>query len=277
LFTAHYLYLCKLFAERKYALLLGFKDVHLLLPTTNPEKWHQVKADLEKLMRADSDSQLWMDLANLSESAERGLSIFYRKYATDAEKVNLLPTLRTIAHYAASLENLLPHDDSDLIVLKRVGVADIVNVNRQLAAACLAHSFFCLHPEDVRTNSLPHANFTGIYATINHSPSRQKLRCWLHYFERLSSRDYKQLNNKFISFERVVVAPEDLLTYEHLSETNHSLCHLSVGIFLEDAPATMAKVGRAMQNSKKDSRQIYRVKLGSKTRPNIFFILIFAG
>jgi hypothetical protein len=268
--------LCEICVEQSSLLFLGHNDFHLLLPTTNPQKWDKVKADLLKLQCANSDSQLWKVLARLSGSAERGLLFFYKNYATDEEKTNFLSTIQIIAGYAASLDVLLLQN-SDPIVLKQAGVANIVNVNRKLAAACLAHSFFCLHPEGLRNNSLPHANFTGIYATINHSPPREKLRCWLHYFERLGSGEYEQLNDKSISFERIVVAPKDLLTYKHLSATHHSLCPLSVGIFLEDIPATMAKVGRAIQNSEKDLRQIYQVKFGCENTLKYFFVLLFAG
>ncbi|TVU44097.1 hypothetical protein EJB05_03529 [Eragrostis curvula] len=84
--------------------------------------------------------------------------------------------------------------------------AGIVLLGQELIAGLLACSLFCLFPTEGRVEtSLPMINFDGLFSALVHHNSRQsqeqKLRCLVHYFERVT--DSTPAGS--VSFERKVL------------------------------------------------------------------------
>ena len=199
---------------------------------------------LSALASVSKYDDLWSILAslyhskNISHTPLAGLYEFYIANICDSaeERKIFMRNINFIANYAMATFN-------DLKMLKS-GKPESVTLNRKDVVSLLAQSFLCLHDEDIRNSSLPHANFYGIYSSVNSYPvSSEKLKCFLHYISRLADGEYEQLDGKTLRFERVVLGDDELVTTEILKDLKKEpLCQFLIASVLEEADSSFAKV-----------------------------------
>ncbi|KAK7480564.1 hypothetical protein BaRGS_00028140, partial [Batillaria attramentaria] len=97
-------------------------------------------------------------------------------------------------------------------------------LSRQFIASILACSFLCLFPERVRdrTSKLNVVNFTNFFKHLPQSSQMAKLRCIVHYFERVIDNGLDVPGN--IKFHRQVADRSALPTMEDVVECDIALC-----------------------------------------------------
>ncbi|WVZ61242.1 hypothetical protein U9M48_011149 [Paspalum notatum var. saurae] len=165
------------------------------------------------LADALADLRLALALPPLPPRAADGLALFFDDLFSRAQArgwfAEVIPNLARLLlrlpellqdHYAAEAEAA-----SGLRVLASQD-AGVVTLGRELVAALLACALFCLFPTAGRADAcLPSINFDGLFAALSHNSRQQsqeqKLRCLVHYFERVT--DSTPIG--FVSYERKVL------------------------------------------------------------------------
>ncbi|XP_024004108.1 poly(ADP-ribose) glycohydrolase 1 [Eutrema salsugineum] len=158
--------------------------------------------------------------SHFSDSALQGYTLFFDERMSKEESSRWfnesLPAMACLLlrfpsilelHYLSS-ENLINGTKTGLRVLgpKKAG---IVFLSQELIGALLSCSFFCLFPVDNRgSNLLPNINFDKLFGslinTARNEHQENKIKCILHYFQRLSS----SIPPGFVSFERKILSLE---------------------------------------------------------------------
>ena len=226
-----------------------------LLHQHYPDEWHKdIVPLLIRLYTVDDITDVWPLLNSIASatihlkpiklqfgSTFEGLQAYYGQLEKKEKKI-FLSTIKTISSYAQMIEKLLPRHET-VKLLRRKQPGDII-INRQLIACLLAHSFLCLHPTKKRPTTFPEMNFTEIFR--NEDKNKEKLKCLLKYFERLSANNNKkfdELINKNIVFVRVVT-PNDHISWNRLKNSEKKLCKLRVDLTtrIEDTAKTYARV-----------------------------------
>ena len=155
----------------------------------------------------------------------------YLKTKAEPEKLDVFvrSTLPCIAQLVLDGEHLVPSRGLGLSLQQQSGVTKLP---RKLAASIVALAFFCLFPQDMRSEyQLPDVNFDSFFENLTRgqsaSPQRAKLQCFLHYFERLAKLDNIDIPGD-IEFHRVVLTEEDELSQAQLLACTKPLCPLVV-------------------------------------------------
>eukprot|EP00823_Brevimastigomonas_motovehiculus_P002275 TRINITY_DN1421_c4_g1_i1.p1 TRINITY_DN1421_c4_g1~~TRINITY_DN1421_c4_g1_i1.p1 ORF type:complete len:597 (+),score=153.90 TRINITY_DN1421_c4_g1_i1:633-2423(+) len=159
----------------------------------------------------DSTTNLYMFLSQSLSSSES--SSFFS---------STLPFLQSLV---LRLPDLFP--SAQLLSLQS-GKEAMVELSSHQVVCLLAASFFCLHPEN-KTGRYNSANFDGLFYCLNNSSCASKLKCVLHYFDRMKQRSkcapnliqfcrraIRQTNNEFI---QVIENSTSLLSELELHES----------------------------------------------------------
>ncbi|GAV67165.1 PARG_cat domain-containing protein [Cephalotus follicularis] len=160
----------------------------------------------------------------LPHSASLGFSLFFDELISRADSAKwfgeVVPALANLLlRFPSLLESHYQNADHPLngdkygfkTGLRLLGPqeAGIVLLSQELIGALLACSFFCLFPVTNRgAKHLQTINFDSLFVTLyeNYSEKQEnKLKCILHYFERICSR----MPAGFVSFERKVLSFEN--------------------------------------------------------------------
>ncbi|WCJ21810.1 Poly (ADP-ribose) glycohydrolase (PARG) [Euphorbia peplus] len=193
----------------------------------------------------------------LAPNAQDGYALFFDELITRAESAKwfkeVLPVLASFllklpslleSHYQDA-HNWLNTDSNNLNIGLRLlppQEPGIVFLSQELIGALLACAFFCLFPVmDRRTEDLPMINFDNLFGSLYDSYSEKqenKIKCIVHYFERISASPPVG----FVSFERKVLPVGKLhecISYPKFDFWNESktpLCPLEVHNcgFIED-------------------------------------------
>ncbi|XP_010522257.1 PREDICTED: probable poly(ADP-ribose) glycohydrolase 2 isoform X2 [Tarenaya hassleriana] len=182
----------------------------------------------------------------VSPSALQGYALFFDERMSREESNswfdNTIPAMACLLlrfpsllelHYLNS-DNLIDGTQTGLRLL-RPQEAGIVFLSQELIGALLTCSFFCLFPVTNRgSNRLPIINFDKLFGNLINTKKDEKqehkIRCIVHYFERVSSG----LPPGFVSFERKVLPFENHpvhVTYpdtDFWSKSTSTLCAVEV-------------------------------------------------
>ncbi|KAL9237551.1 hypothetical protein vseg_012085 [Gypsophila vaccaria] len=206
--------------------------------------------------RVDSGEVLFVAISDLRNSlslsshpfhpsASHGFSLFFDEFLSRSEAAkwfgevvpmmaNLLLRLPTLleSHYQYS-DIIMVGVDTGLRLLESQQPG-IVFLGQELIAALLSCSLFCLFPTANRgAKHLPKINFDFLFANLYesyHENNENKIKCLIHYFERISSC----IPTGFVSFERKVLTVEPnvpLVSYPDAnmwSNSRVSLCPFEV-------------------------------------------------
>ncbi|CAD5320080.1 unnamed protein product [Arabidopsis thaliana] len=158
--------------------------------------------------------------SHLSSSALQGYALFFDERMSKEESSRwfneFLPAMACLllrfpslleSHYLNS-DNLINGTKTGLRVLVP-NKAGIVFLSQELIGALLSCSFFCLFPVDDRgSNHLPIINFDKLFGSLintgRNEHQENKIKCIIHYFQRLSS----SISPGFVSFERKILSLE---------------------------------------------------------------------
>ncbi|XP_074292065.1 poly(ADP-ribose) glycohydrolase 1-like [Silene latifolia] len=180
---------------------------------------------------ADIRNSLSLSSHHLASSVSDGFTLFFDEFLSRAEAAKWFQeVVPVMANLLLRLPTLLEshYQYSDIII---VGVetglrlldsqqAGIVFLSQELIAALLTCSLFCLFPNANRgANHLPKINFDYLFAILYesyHESHENKIKCLIHYFERISSCTPVG----FVSFERKVLSLEPNLPCVCYPDTN---------------------------------------------------------
>lgn len=150
------------------------------------------------------------------------------KYLKKAEKEEwerfMFVILPNIIELALRVED---HLLSACLHYSKQQMGGVTVLSRQFIASILACSFLCLFPERARdrASKLNVVNFTNFFKHLPQSSQIAKLRCILHYFERVIDAGLEMAGS--IEFHRQVVDSRVLPTLDGLLRSNIALCPLT--------------------------------------------------
>ncbi|CAK9862488.1 unnamed protein product [Sphagnum jensenii] len=186
----------------------------------------------------------------LARHTVHGLALFFDKLLSPADvQIFFTSTLPQIARLALNLPILLqsqslhlvadlkaavaavdpsPPDTTLLLRLLRTQQAGMVLLRQELVASLLACSFLCLFPtEHRREEQLGRINFdklfAGVYERGGKKKNENKLRCLLHYFDRVCN----SMPQGTVSFERKVL-PKEAINDAIWGSSGAPLCPITV-------------------------------------------------
>ena len=171
-----------------------------------------------------------------------GLHAYYNLLNTNEERNKFLSTIKIISSYAKKIQE--KPQNGMVIYLSYKNQPYEAEVDRQLIACLLAHSFLCLHPTINRPKEFPEVNFTDIYK--NFKLNVEKITCLLKYFEQLSANNntkFNKLANKKIVFFRGITTSKHI-NKGLLKTSKTKLCKLQVDHkqLIEDTDKKYARV-----------------------------------
>ena len=222
------------------------------LPPELP-RWREIKRTLRQLSQTEDLDEIFRLLVqlhqfkynkdhspDLSETPFEELKVFFQTLGSQKEEETFTTiTIQTIAVIAGEIESLIPAGGIKFCPSQKLRVN---RFNRKLIASLLANAFLSLFPDSEDcTNTI---NFDWFFESLLERKSQQgKLRCILHYFERLS-QEWEQLQGSMVTFCRVAIPPENLLTWQGLLQSKRRVCPMK---FLtkgnvDDASSTYLKV-----------------------------------
>jgi len=139
-------------------------------------------------------------------------------------------SLHLVAHLKAAVAAVdpSPPDTTLLLRLLRTQQAGMVLLRQELVASLLACSFLCLFPtEHRREEQLGRINFdklfAGVYERGGKKKNENKLRCLLHYFDRVCN----SMPQGTVSFERKVL-PKEAINDAIWGSSGAPLCPITV-------------------------------------------------
>lgn len=212
--------------------------------------WPQIKTQLKQLksvttlddafacmvkMNAIKDKKNTSELT-IQQTCFHGLKKFFMKHAAPEESdMFITKTLPAIATFALSLEHLKPQDG---LSYSQALVNYSVKLDRVFIASVLANAFLCLFPNlpESMSEKLQGINFGNFHTYLGAKSQQAKLRCILHYFERLipyvndvqkSDASLRKLKGK-VAYYRSVCKPNKLLALEKLKASTTLLCPVEV-------------------------------------------------
>ena len=212
--------------------LFGFSfwmshDEHLLsLPFLKPW-WQKAKLVVKRLFEANTVDRLrrrlhilsQCDIPHLKSDPFVNLCTYLEDNIPLADKIHFLEKIfPTILYLVLNLEDH-PEEWSTLSCLVRNRGSEII-VRRTTLASLLATSFLCLLPQDATHCS----NFEKLFHNLHSETAREKLKCFINYFDVLSQQIP---NNQFlgaVKITRRVLPGWCSWTQQHLQE---STCNLS--------------------------------------------------
>ncbi|CAK9260081.1 unnamed protein product [Sphagnum jensenii] len=183
----------------------------------------------------------------LARHTVHGLALFFDELLSPADvQIFFTSTLPQIARLALNLPILLqsqslhlvadlkaavnpsPPDTTLLLRLLRTQQAGMVLLRQELVASLLACSFLCLFPtEHRREEQLGRINFdklfAGVYERGGKKKNENKLRCLLHYFDRVCN----SMPQGTVSFERKVL-PKEAINDAIWGSSGAPLCPITV-------------------------------------------------
>eukprot|EP00058_Branchiostoma_floridae_P007731 XP_002593219.1 hypothetical protein BRAFLDRAFT_72705 [Branchiostoma floridae] len=179
---------------------------------------HSRRARGRKLPKRDRDSHV------------SGLAWFLQNVLDEAERQDFFgKTLPSIAERALELETLKPAEGLSVSQRQRGGT---VVLQRRFVASVLAHAFLCTFPEgkckSSAQNDINFPKFFNIFIAVPERRETQaaKLRCILHYFERLAEDPSGP--HGCISFTRKVVSDDHLPSWGTWLSCDKQLCPITV-------------------------------------------------
>ncbi|XP_060606264.1 uncharacterized protein LOC132758593 [Ruditapes philippinarum] len=217
------------------------------------DKLHQLKKDCQ--LREDfdvktiaQDHQIVVDVnqgifvtehVNWGETVYYGLVKYFRKHATAEEQNQFVKiTFPSIIDLALDIEALLPTDGIDISEQQKGGTCEI---SRKLCCSIVACGFLCLFPVGWGTK-LNKINFNKFFSNLPIPSQNAKLRCILHFFERVTAE--RNTLNGALLFTRQVIKREELPTLDTWLNCTSDLCHVDVrqhGL-IEDAGCNTVEV-----------------------------------
>ncbi|XP_066266530.1 uncharacterized protein [Branchiostoma lanceolatum] len=163
------------------------------------------------------------------DSHVSGLAWFLQNVLDERERRDFFgKTLPCIADRALELETLKPADGLNVSQRQRGG---LVVLQRRFVASVVAHAFLCTFPKGRgRSAALNQINFTNFFNVIHVGGRREtqtaKLRCILHYFERLAEDPDGPPG--CISFTRKVLSEDHLPSWDTWRSCDKQLCPITV-------------------------------------------------
>ncbi|XP_053404652.1 uncharacterized protein LOC123553897 [Mercenaria mercenaria] len=220
------------------------------------DKLHQLKEDC--LQREDFDvqaiaeaHQIVVDVnqgvfitehVNWGETVYYGLVKYFRKHATVEERRQFVKiTFPSIIDLGLDIEALHPTDGIDINEQQK---GETREIDRNLCCSIVACGFLCLFPAENRGwgTKLNQINFNKFFANLPIPSQNAKLRCILHFFERVTA-ERNRLHGALL-FTRQVIKKEELPTLDTWLNCNSDLCHVDVrpdGL-IEDAGCNTVEV-----------------------------------
>ncbi|KAG7568712.1 Poly(ADP-ribose) glycohydrolase [Arabidopsis thaliana x Arabidopsis arenosa] len=198
----------------------------------------------QSLSDSISDMRQTLSLTSyLSSSALQGYALFFDERMSKEESRRwfneVLPAMACLLLRFPSLLELHYLNSDNLINGTKTGLrvlgpnkAGIVFLSQELIGALLSCSFFCLFPVDDRgSNHLPIINFDKLFGSLINTGQNEhqenKIKCIIHYFQRLSSC----IPPGFVSFERKILSLEQgssILDESFWRKSTVNLCPVEV-------------------------------------------------
>lgn len=162
------------------------------------------------------------------ETIYYGLVKYFQKHATADEKSQFVKiTFPSIVELGLELEALLPTDGIDINEQQK---GETKEIGRQLCCSIVACAFLCLFPVEEsrrgRGSKLNVINFNKFFANLPISSQNAKLRCILHFFDRVSAE--KTHLTGALLFTRQVIKWEELPTLDTWLNCTSRLCEVIV-------------------------------------------------
>lgn len=223
------------------------------LPNYNEERWKKLKelfAELDGIRTANplvevlrrmfaesgnyvdqfkQESSTPDDLLNLDSAvgsswAFKGLEIFLEELATEEERANFFDAiLPFIVFLASSIEMFSPKEGFLLFVQQ---CESVMAVDKRFIACVLASAFLCCLPPPPPDALVRSLNFNNFFACFHREEIQKtqaaKLRCIIHYFERLSI-DWPGIQGR-VFYSRQVLPQNSLPDLEDWMSCDLPLC-----------------------------------------------------
>uniref|UniRef100_A0A914V8Z0 poly(ADP-ribose) glycohydrolase n=1 Tax=Plectus sambesii TaxID=2011161 RepID=A0A914V8Z0_9BILA len=152
------------------------------------DRWPMIQA---ALVGADSwqssqDIEKAIISFNLRYKKSWSFDLLHRFFNNHLEKSLAERYMKTVVPAIARLALRLPELITQPLPLLRQGKSASITMSQEQAACLLANAFFCTFPSRNSSASiLPSINFNTLYHGRRSNRSLQKLRCILHYFDRV--------------------------------------------------------------------------------------------
>jgi poly(ADP-ribose) glycohydrolase len=180
-------------------------STHVHLPHADSENWLRVKEQLSQPEQISNVHQLACVIKTIKPDITPDIMEHFN--LTGLQKLideNQIPFFTRIFPFmctlALDLENLFPSGTIEQLI---PGMDHKIDLTRRQAACLLANAFFCTF-----TGDLCDFHFAFILSSYRHaeydgSSQYNKVRCIIHYFDRLSRDSFP--NDEFITYHRRVI------------------------------------------------------------------------
>jgi len=208
----------------------------------NPEKlneknYNNIKSALTSYPITNSNTfqyallQYHTELSNTDRSLLNNLKLYEKKYPEEANAF-FKNTLPYIIEQALNLPQYLT---KPIPLLGRYMNMSIT-INRLQAVSLLANQFLCIFTnENSKIYHTPECSFLGVlsYANSPIDSSVEKIRCVIHYFDKMKKRNIDTLKSELITYQRVSLKDNDIPDWMN---SKMNLCDVIIdkGMYIED-------------------------------------------
>ncbi|ORX46422.1 hypothetical protein BCR36DRAFT_331854 [Piromyces finnis] len=190
----------------------------------NPEKlnvnnYNKIKKALTSLPINNSNTfqyallQYHPELSNTDSSLLNNLRRYESKYPEEASSF-FKNTLPYIIEQALNLPKYLTKPIP--LLGKYMNIA--ITINKLQAISLLANQFLCIFTnENHKIYQTPECSFLGMLSSPNFpiDSSVEKIRCVIHYFEKMKSRSIDSLKSELLTYQRVSLKDSDIPDWIH--------------------------------------------------------------
>ncbi|XP_074657360.1 uncharacterized protein LOC141910566 [Tubulanus polymorphus] len=206
----------------------GIRDALLRLKTIDDDDIDEFVKSLEIIHKLVHGTSFPPERENmiLRKCVFYGVKRFFDKEASAEERRRFFEeTLPFVVDAAVDIENRKPPNGLQYSLQSEPGD---VELSRSFILSVIACAFLCLFPRRPKEieASLNDINFNNFFHYLPSTPQSGKLRCILHYFERVSKME-TELSGK-VTFSRQVLPDSEKLTLKLLSDSVRPLCPLYV-------------------------------------------------
>lgn len=225
---------------------------HVELPHDKKERWLKLKDLYSELEGVQTANDLAVTLQRIFEEANndtqklarerskdavdsfgpnwhfKGLEVFLEEIATREESETFFKTtLPFIVTLASSIEEFAPSEG--ILLCSQLQESGVV-LDRRFIACVLASAFLCALPPPPDGTQVRSINFVHLYACFHREDVQQtqaaKLRCLIHYFERLCN-EWPDIGGR-VFYCRQVIPSKSLPTLDDWMSCDLPLCPVIV-------------------------------------------------